>query len=62
MQTGTHLDANLAVRLHALELLDALLDDIALDERGHHGGEAVVVAMADPGGLALQRKRERERR
>ncbi|KAG0504247.1 hypothetical protein KC19_N001800 [Ceratodon purpureus] len=32
-----YLDANLAVRLHALELLDALLDDIALDERGHHG-------------------------
>jgi hypothetical protein len=39
LQTGTHLDANLAVGLHALELLDALLDDIALDERGHHGGE-----------------------
>ena len=39
LQRDTHLDANLAVRLHALKLLDALLDDIALDERGHHGGE-----------------------
>ena len=35
---GRNLDADLAVGLHALELLDALLDDIALDEWGHHGG------------------------
>jgi len=45
-----YLDANLAVGLHALELLDALLDDIALDERGHHG--AGLAGAAQPRGSA----------
>jgi hypothetical protein len=34
--TKTNLDTDFAVMLHALELLDTLLDDIALDQRSNH--------------------------